>query len=150
MTTLTPVLLQEWLEWAGARLIAMPGRRIAPAEPTVIWPEYNRNAFEVLDFRRGLALRAVAPNKDEIDIVDEILLFPNVCTDVIVRRVLHTRALVHPLNGRHLFPWTRIAKLLSTDHKHVQRWHARGLTEVVAKLETARVCRVSAFLSTPR
>jgi len=140
--------LQFWLEWAGARLVAMPGRREGPAATKVIWPEYDQEKFEVLTFRGRLPLRAAAPDKDEIPLVDEILLFPNLCSQVHVRRVLHARALVHPLNQRHLFPWSRIAKLLHSDHKQVQRWHRKGLEEVVSKVDRSKVCRIEAFLGT--
>ena len=75
--TLSPQELQAWLEWAGARLIAMPGGRTRPAEPHVIWPEYSQEKFEILTFRSALPLRAAAPSSAEIPIVEEILLLPN-------------------------------------------------------------------------
>lgn len=140
---LTPTTLQMWLEWAGARLIAMPGGHIGPRDTGVFWPEYDRDRHEVLQFRGRLRLRAVAPNKDEIAIVDEILLLPNLCSEIRIRRVLHVRSLVHPLNGRHLYPWRRIAKLLATDHKQIKRWHVRGLEEVTAKADPAKVCLIA-------
>lgn len=146
MCDLTPTVLQTWLEWAGAKLIAMPGRREGPSGPKVIWPEYNRNTFEILKFRGTLSPRAAAPNKDEIDVVDKILLFPNVCSDPLTRRILHVRALVHPINGRHLYPWRRIGKLLRTDHKTVKRRHQHGLLEAVDKIPYVKVCEVKYFM----
>jgi hypothetical protein len=140
---LTPDELRVWLEWAGARLIAMPGGRIGPANYKVYWPEFSQETFQVLEFRKIAPLRASAPSKDEIPLVDEILTFPSVCKDIYTRRVLHVRALVHPVNHRYLYKWTRIAELLHTDRQTVRNWHAKGLREVVAKADPVKVCRIA-------
>ena len=144
---LSPSDLQTWLEWAGARLIAMPGGRIAPAQPHVIWPEYSQETFQVLQFRGGVPLRAAAPSSTEIPIVDEILTFPNVCERDYIRRTLHARSLVHPLNGRYLYKWSRIATLLDVKPTTVKVWHRNGLKEMAEKLEKSRICRVAAFFA---
>ena len=52
----------------------------------------------------------------------------------LLRRILGARALVHPLTGRYLFPWRRLAGLLGADHKSVQRWHASGLKMLTDRL----------------
>jgi hypothetical protein len=144
---LTPTELQIWLEWAGARLIAMPGPRIKPADPKVIWPDYEQEKFEVTTFRGALPVRAVAPSSKEVPIVEEILLLPNVCEHSYTRRVLHARSLVHPINGRYLYRWTRIAELLAVKTYTVRRWHKDGLLEVISKAPRDRVCRIAAFVS---
>jgi hypothetical protein len=56
----------------------------------------------------------------------------------LLRRILGARALVHPLTGRHLFPWRRLAAAVGADHKSVQRWHAQGLDMVVQALNRLR------------
>lgn len=145
MTQISPTELQEWLEWAGARLLAMPSPKIKPAEPHVIWPEFSQDKFEVLKFRGGMSLRASAPSKDEIPLVDEILLLPNVCQRSVVRRILHARALVNPINGRYIYNWSRLAKLLQLDRQSVKRQHTNGLIEVVKRAPSDRVCRIHLF-----
>jgi len=144
---LSPQDLQMWLEWAGARMIAMPGGRTKPSEPHVIWPEYSQDKFELLEFRKDNPLRASGPSKDEIPIMDEILTLPRYCTDPFKRRVLQSRALVHPINGRNLYSWGKIARILSRDPKTVKAWHTSGLKEVCNKAPQASVCRIRAFLS---
>lgn len=144
---LTPLQLRDWLEWAGARLVAMPVGRIKPAGVTVVWPEYSQNTFEILDFRAGLSVRAAAPSASEIPIMEEILSLPNLCSEIHIRRVLHTRALVHPLNRRYIYKWTRVAELLHTNRDMVRRWHARGLREVTAKADPTKICRISQFFA---
>jgi hypothetical protein len=138
--------VQFWLEWAGARLIAMPEPRIKPAEPKVIWPEYNQDSREITNFRGRLSLRAAAPAKHEVAMVDKILLLPNVCALPNVRRVLHVRALVHPINYRHLYSWVRISKLLQTSPYIVKSWHRKGLNEVVTRTTPALLCEIKAFM----
>ncbi len=147
MVDLTPQELQVWLEWAGARLIAMPGGRIGPAKTRVIWPEYAQETFEVLDFRTALPIRAAAPSSKEIPIVEEILLLPNVCAHDYTRRVLHARSLVHPINGRYLYKWTRISALLEVKAHTARRWYKEGLDEVIRKAPHDSVCRIAAFVS---
>ena len=147
MVDLTPSELQVWLEWAGARLIAMPGGRIGPSNTKVIWPDYAQDSFEVLEFRGAVPIRASAPSSTEIPIVDEILLLPNVCAKDYTRRVLHARSLVHPINGRYLYKWTRIAELLAVKAYTARRWYNEGLVEVISKAPEDKVCRIAAFLS---
>ncbi len=146
MTSLTPLELKTWLEWAGARLIAMPGRRPGPADIKVIWPEYSQDKFQVLDHRPGLSIHAAAPSNQEIPIVDEILSLPSVCSLHKPRRVLHIRALVHPLNGRYIYTWTRVAEKLESNRETVRYWHKKGLQEVCDKADRGKVCHISAFL----
>ena len=144
---LTPEELRIWLEWAGARLIAMPGLRIGPAKTKVIWPDYAQETFQILDFRGALPVRAAAPSSKEIPIVEEILLLPNVCEKNYTRRVLHARSLVHPINGRYLYRWPRIAELLDVKIHTARRWYKEGLVEVTKKAPRDKVCLISAFIS---
>lgn len=153
MPCLDPATLQTWLEWAGARLIAMPGPRTGPKEPKGFWPaEFSQDKFQVLEFRGGLPIRAGAPSAEEISWVDEILLLPNVCERDVVRRIIHTRLLIHPIRGTHLYTWTSIAKKLSIGpHKirpyTIKKLHRDGLKEVCEKTDPARVCRIAPFMA---
>ncbi len=53
---------------------------------------------------------------------------------VVLRRIVGCRCLVSPLTGRHLFSWRRLARLVSADHKAIQRWHASAIDHIVATL----------------
>lgn len=143
MIDLTPDELQTWLEWAGLRLVAMPGQRTGPADLKIIWPEYSQDQFEILDFRRSVPLRASGPSKDEIPIMDEILLLPNLASDVIRRRILHVRLLIHPIRGHNLYSWTSVSKILHSSPKRVKRLHSLALLEVSRKVPTNQVCRLA-------
>ena len=52
----------------------------------------------------------------------------------LLRRIVGCRALVHPISGRHLYSWRRLAELLRADHKAIQRWHAEGIRIIIFSL----------------
>lgn len=133
MSDLTPTELEEWLEWAGVRLIAMPGRRVGPSDYRSFWPDFSNDVFQVLEFRRYLPVKSLAPSKDEIPIMEEVLQLPCLCPDVKGRRILHMRCLIHPITRRHLFTWKRASEKLQSDPRTLQRLHEKSL-ETVAKV----------------
>lgn len=138
-----------WLEWAGAKLIAMPGRRVRPAEPTSLWVDYVQDIRNTDEFRQRLSIRAMAPSAEEITVMDAILPLPSICAEHTTRRVIHARSLVHPVNNRHLYRWTRIAKLLHTDRRTVRRWHHAGIDEIARKIEPDIVHTLRQYFSSP-
>jgi hypothetical protein len=81
-------------------------------------------------------LRAPAPSALAISRMDEafgwLALIPE--SRFVLRRILGARALVHPLTGRYLFPWRRLAGVLGADHKSVQRWHGEAVKLLVGTL----------------
>ena len=143
----TPDLICDWLEWAGTRLLASPSNKIKPAGPKVIWPDYALETFQVLDFRVGLALRAPAPASNEIPIMEEILLLPNLCKEVRTRRVLHARCLLNPLTYRNINSWSKIGKMIQSNRETARLIHGKGLVEVSQKVAYPVVCRISAFFT---
>lgn len=143
--SITPEELRVWLEWAGIRLSAMPVLTTKPKDPGVFWPEYSQDKFQLLEFRKGIELRALAPTRDEIPIVDEILSLPNVCFVVKKRRVLHKRALIHPIHGTYLHSWREIADMIDEKQSTTKRFHREGLEEAARKADPAKVYRVRAF-----
>lgn len=151
MPCLDPATLQTWLEWAGARLIAMPGPRTGPKEPKGFWPaEFSQELFQVLEFRKIPPIRAGAPSSTEIPIMEEILLLPNICTLISTRRILHARALIHPIRGTHLFSWEAIAKKISKEEKPMKSYtvkyaHKKGLIEVCKRADPSNVCHILQF-----
>jgi hypothetical protein len=81
-------------------------------------------------------MRPPAPTAAAISAMDEAFEWLGLIPEqsYLLRRILGARALVHPLTGRHLFPWRRLATLLGADHKSVQRWHRHGLKLISAAL----------------
>src|SRR6266576_2143840 len=144
MSVITATELNEWLMWAGARLLAMPTSRIKPAQPHVVWPEFSQDQSEILSFRGKLPLRAMAPAAEEITIMDLILTLPNICQRPMTRRVLNARSLVHPINSRHLFSWRKIALMIHLNSQTAKAIHTKGLEEVMRKADPKIIARLKA------
>jgi hypothetical protein len=138
---LTPADLQNLLEWAGARLMALPKTGLKPIQVRVIWPEYSQDRFEVLDHRGGASFRAPIPPAAEITLMEQILLLPNVCEWELARRVLHLRAMVYPISYKYVYSWREIGGVIEKDHKTVKALHLRALREVIKKRE-AEIARL--------
>jgi len=126
------------LEDAGATLMAMPAR--GPS------PHLRQMRFDVVHTAeeaygwQSAAPRAAMPDARAISRMDEafgwLALIPE--ARFVLRRILGARALVHPLTGRHIYPWRRLGLLLGSDHKAVQRWHRQGVDLLVAALAASR------------
>lgn len=142
-----PKILQSWLEWAAAKLIAMPAGRLKPQAPRALWPDFAYEPIPGASDLRTNRLRALAPSSAEISIVDSIIFLPNLCEKEETRKVLHWRAQVHPITLAHINKWNWIAHKFDVRIMTVQRWHKKGLEEVCAKADQETICRVTAFLS---
>lgn len=139
---LSPDILREWLEWAGGKLIAMSGARSGPTGYKTCWPDYDQDKFEVLQFRRGDPIRVSPPTSAEITLTEEILRLPNLCSDKTRRRILHARALTHPVSGRNLTSWRRLAEILGRSEQTVKSLHTKALEEVVRRVPSATVYQI--------
>lgn len=128
----------EWvlarLEEAGATLLSMPNTghstrlRMGTLRPLP-------DAEDALHAAPG-PVRAPVPSAASVDRMDQAFLWVSLIPEAkfILRRVIHARALVNPLTGKHLFAWRRLAATVGADHKAVQRWHAQGIDMIVAAL----------------
>lgn len=146
-TNVTDEEIVTWLEWAGAKLIAMPGRRIGPADPGALWVDFVQDSRNFSDVQQRLHVKAMAPSAGEITMMDLVLPLPTLCSEFLTRRVLHARSLVHPINHRHLYRWTRIARLLHADRRSVRRWHHSGVVEIAHKIEPDMVHTLRAYFT---
>jgi hypothetical protein len=126
------------LEQAGATLLAMPATGYSTKMRQMRF-DIVHTALEAYGWEAP-PLRAPAPSAAAISEMDEafgwLALIPE--EKFLLRRILGARALVHPLTGRHLFPWRRLAAAVGADHKSVQRWHAQGLEMVARALNPLR------------
>jgi hypothetical protein len=122
------------LEAAGATLLAMPARGYSTHLRQMKF-DIVHTALEAYGWQSAMA-RPPVPSAAEITQMDEafgwLALIPE--GQYVLRRILGARALVHPLTGRHLYPWRRLAAVLGSDHKAVQRWHGQGVALLVREL----------------
>lgn len=128
----------EWvlaqLEEAGATLLSLPNTghstrlRISALHPV---PEAQDVMYAAPD-----RPRTPVPSAAGVDRMDQALAWVPLIPEsrVVLRRIVHARALVNPLTGKHLFAWRRLAVTVGADHKAVQRWHAQGIDIIVAAL----------------
>jgi hypothetical protein len=125
------------LEEAGATLLAMPSRGYSTHMRAMRF-DIVHTALEAYGWEAP-ALRPPAPSAAAISNMDVafgwLRLIPE--GSYVLRRIVGARALVHPLTGRHLYSWRRLATLLGADHKSVQRWHEAGLSMIEKALSAA-------------
>ncbi len=125
------------LEAAGATLLAMPAQGYSTGMRQMRF-DIVHTALEAYGWQNA-TMRPPVPAAAAISEMDEAFgwlgLIPE--QSYLLRRILGARALVHPLTGRHLYPWRRLAALVGADHKSVQRWHRNGIKMLAAALKAA-------------
>ena len=132
----TPAWVCAMLEEAGTTLLALPQTGYTTRLRTG-GLDWVRDAGAVLAPGSGPApLRPAIPSPAAIDRMDRALAWLSLIPDsmFVLRRVAGARALVHPMTGRHLFPWRRLGAALGADHKAVQRWHGQAMIRISAAL----------------
>jgi hypothetical protein len=145
------------LEEAGATLLSLPRTGFSPALKTAALP-ILREAAEGYGWSAA-EVRPAMPSASRISRMDMALgylaLIPQ--DRYLLRRIIGCRALVHPISGRHLFSWRRLAEVLGADHKAIQRWHAEGiriiifaLRRIAAEEKAAQAGRLRRMAESPR
>lgn len=126
------------LEAAGATLLALPSRGYSTQLRTMKF-DVVHTALEAYGWKSAV-VRPAMPSAAEISRMDEVFGWLTIIPEAkyVLRRILGARALVHPITGRHLFPWRRIATMLGADHKSIQRWHIQGIELVLQGLNMER------------
>jgi len=127
------------LEAAGATLLAMPSRGYS-TQLRMMRFDVVQTAAEAYGWAPAMA-RAPMPGAADITAMDEAFGWLALIPDgrYVLRRILGARALVHPLTGRHLFAWRRLASVLGAEHRTVQRWHGQGVEIIVRALRAQGV-----------
>jgi hypothetical protein len=122
------------LEEAGATLLSLPPSGFSPGLKTSALP-ILREAAEGYGWSAA-EVRPPMPSAARISRMDKAMgylaLIPQ--DRYLLRRILGCRALVHPISGRHLYSWRRLAEVLRADHKAIQRWHAEGIRIIIFAL----------------
>jgi hypothetical protein len=122
------------LETAGATLLALPMSGYSTSLRSG-GLDFIREAIEAYGWG-DLPIRPARPSSRMISRMDAALAWISLIPDsrLVLRRIVGSRALVHPVTERHLFSWRRLATILGMDHKTVQAWHADGIDLIVARL----------------
>lgn len=133
MASPSPLEIKTWLEWAGSKLLAMRIASPAPREYKSFWPDYADDATQAYGYT-GEKLRPAQPRSVEIELMDKLLLWPNLIDEVLIRRIINARALVTPVANRYLYSWNKLGVMIGTDPRRVVRLHKKGLIEIADKL----------------
>jgi hypothetical protein len=122
------------LEEAGTTLLSLPTTGFSPALKTSALP-ILREATEAYGWSDS-EVRPAMPSASRISRMDKVLSYLALIPQdrYLLRRISGCRALVHPISGRHLFSWRRLAEVLGADHKAIQRWHAEGIRIIIFAL----------------
>ena len=130
-------LVIQRLEEAGQTLLCLPHSGYTTGLRLSRLP-YMPEVVESSEDQYGVRARLPIPEPASITRMDQALAWvPLIPADkLVLRRVVGCRALVSPLTGRHLYSWRRIARLIGSDHKAVQRWHGAGIDHIVAALNS--------------
>jgi hypothetical protein len=120
------------------RLLALGMRSPFPAQVKIMWPDYPQDASLAYGYS-GERLRPAKISGEEIVLMDEILLLPNLIIDLLPRRVVNARLLIRPVSNTYLYSWSRLAVMLSTDRRRVVRLHYSGLHEIVERLGERKI-----------
>ena len=123
------------LEQAGMTLLAMRDRSPYPPPYRCALPEPVREAIEAYGWEDA-EVRPAIPSSADITRADItfawLALIPQ--HRYVLRRIVASRALVSPTNGRHILGWRRLARLVRADHHAIQRWHAQGIEIIINAL----------------
>lgn len=123
------------LEEAGRTLLALPAHGTRPASIRSNMPTPVREAVEAYGYTSA-DNRAAIPDNRAISLMDEafgwLVLIP--ADRMLVRRVVGMRALVLPIDGRHVHTWRGLAQILRCSHTAARLWHGHGIAMIVMGL----------------
>jgi Domain of unknown function (DUF6362) len=143
----TPEEVRERFEDAGRTLMALPMPRGAlPRDARSNWPDVVRgyeDAFAALigapdevqqDFSDAHNRVRMTPSALAVGRMDEVLGWLWRIDDPRKRRLCLSRALVHPISGRHVASYRKLARIFGLHHETVRAWHDRALAQIAARL----------------
>ena len=122
------------LEEAGATLLALPHTGYTTSLRLTRLDTINPGAEPPACSKTRA--RAPMPSTAAITRMDEAFAWFHLIPDdrFVLRRILGARALVHPLTGRHIHSWRKLATLIGADHNAVRRWHGEAIALLVRAL----------------
>jgi len=150
----TPDDVRQRLEDAGRTLVALPMPRGAfPRDARSNWPDVVRgyeDAFAALigapdeikqDFSDAHNRVRVTPSALAVGRMDEVLAWLWRIDDPRKRRLCLSRALIHPVSGRHMVSYRKLGRIFGLHHETVRAWHDRALADIAVRLTEARVSK---------
>lgn len=137
---ITPIydaeVVEYRLEEAGRTLLALPSQGCLPAGFRSNWPKEVAASAEAYGYGEDQRIRPAPPEARYVTRMDEAFRWLSLLPPDRVnhRRIILLRAMVNPVNERHIWSWRKIGKAYGWSHMAVQRWHAEGLSWIVQAL----------------
>ncbi len=135
-----------WLEWAGEKLLSSPISRPGPKQPRALWPDFPGDALLAYGYNNA-QIRPAAPAIYELKLIDEILVLPQLISNITSRRIVYARSLRAPLTQRYIFTWSKLARNLSCDRRAVMRWYNEGVGEIARAIPSEQVRNIREFFA---
>ena len=143
---LTVAEVQEWLEWAGSRLLALRIKSPAPAGYRSYWPDFAEDITAAYGYTAE-TLRAPTVAPHEITVMDQILTLPMLVADVRTRRIIHRRALVTPVSQRYVHSFSKISRDFHMSRQRAHQLHRAGLIEIGDWMKQRQVYALRRFFA---
>jgi hypothetical protein len=126
------------LEEAGRTLFAMPNNSPRLGIRTQHYG-FVVDAAAAAASNSKSRLRPAIPDARHISRMDEAMSWISLIPldRYVLRRIVGARSLVHPITGRHVHSWRKVANSLGYSHQAVRGWHAQGIDLIVAALRRA-------------
>lgn len=140
--------VQEWLEWAGSRLLAMRIKSPAPAGYRSYWPDYAEDITAAYGYTQE-TMRAPTVAPHEITRMDQILALPELIAEPRIRRIVHRRALVTPVSQRYVYSFTRLGRDFHISRQRAAQLHRAGLLEIADWMKQRQVYALRGFFAPP-
>jgi hypothetical protein len=123
------------LEAAGATLLAMRIRSPAPGDVQCALPDVLQEAVTAYGYTDEI-MRPAIPDAAAITAMDSVFSWLQFIPQqrFLIRRLVAVRCLVHPMSGRHVVTWKRLAGIVRADYRAVQTWHSQGVALIVERL----------------
>jgi len=138
--------VKSWLEWAGEKIISLPGASPGPAQLRCHWPDVVRSANDAYGYTK-IQTKIPRPTKDEIFYIDAIATLPILIQDVDERVIVQKRSLILPLSHRHVYSWSSIAEFYHTNQYFVKRMFLHGLNDITYRVAQSNVHTFRTFFS---
>lgn len=147
VATWSPEDVRLRLEDAGRTLMSLPMPKGAlPRDARSNWPDVLRgyeDAFAALigaseelkqDFSESHNRIRISPSALAVARMDEALDWLWRVRDPRKRRLCLSRALIHPVSGRNIASFRKLARIYGLHHETVRIWHDRALAEIACHL----------------
>jgi hypothetical protein len=131
--------VQTRLEEAGATLLCLPAGRFArPAMRQNRWAEIAQ-LFGALESETAKAGKRAWPTPSAVRIaaMDEALPWLLLIGEEGPRRLTAARLLTHPLSGKPLYSWRRLAATTGIHRETLARWYTQACEDIADALTRA-------------